>query len=178
MKYLFIIFISFMLIGCASVSNITIKMPLPQSETDDQKINLADVKVNDLREPGFAASKREAAFGVPMGNITFEPPESQLIKAIIEKELSNLLNERGIKSKQIYMCDLIEFGVNTNTTPLYWDVIGRIRLTLKHSGKKYNLFGTYNKRTYSWPGEKIIMEVVDESIKQIVAGLGPVAQNM
>ena len=39
---------------------------------------LAEVKANDLRRPGDAASKRDAVFGVPMGNITFDPPEVQI----------------------------------------------------------------------------------------------------
>ena len=43
---------------------------------------------------------------------------------------------------------------------------------------KYNLFGTHTERTYAWPGEKIIMKVVDESLKQIEAGLKPVVQSM
>ena len=85
---------------------------------------------------------------------------------------------KGIKSIQTYECDLIEFGVSTITTKLYWDVICRIRLTLKHGGKAYNLFGTDTERTYVWPGEKIIKKVVDESLKQIAAGLKPVTQSM
>jgi hypothetical protein len=167
---------AFMLIGCAG--DITIRMSLPRPGTVVQETNLAEVKVNDLRKPGIAASKREAAFGTPMGNITFQPPEAKLIKTVIENELSNLLNEKGIKSIQTYECDLIEFGVNTITTALYWDVVCRIRLTLKHGGKEYNLFGTDTERTYVWPGEEIIMKVVDGSLKQIVAGLKPVAQSM
>jgi hypothetical protein len=141
---------AFMLIGCAG--DITIRMSLPRPGTIVQEINLAEVKVNDLRKPGIAASKREAAF---------QPPEAQLVKTVIENELSNLLNEKGIKSIQTYECDLIEFGVNTITTALYWDVICRIRLTLKHGGKEYKLFGTDTERTYVWPGEEIIMKVVD-----------------
>jgi hypothetical protein len=165
-----------MLIGCAG--DITIRMSLPPPGAVVQKINLAEVKVNDLRKPLAVESKREAAFGVPMGNIRFQPSEAQLVKTVIENELSNLLNQKNIKSKQTYECDLIEFRVNTNTTKLYWDVICRIRLTLKHGGKGYNLFGTDTERTYVWPGEAIIKKVVDESLKQIAAGLKPVAQSM
>jgi hypothetical protein len=133
------------------------------------------VKVNDLRTPGVAASKREAAFGVPMGNITFDPPEAQVVKNLLEVELTKILRQKGIQSQQDYVCDLVEFGVNTNTTPLYWDVIGRILLVLKQNGKEYNLFGKHMERTYAWPGESIIEKVVDESLKQIAAGLRPIS---
>ena len=167
---------AFMLVGCAT--DVTIKMSLLRPGTVIQENNLVELKVNDLRKPGIAASKRTAAFGTSMGNITFQPPEGQLVKTVIENELSNLLNERGVTLRQTYSCDMLEFGVNTNTTALYWDVICRISLLLKHDGKEYNLFGTHTERTYYWPGEKIIMKVVDESLKQIVAGLKPVAQSL
>jgi hypothetical protein len=176
MRFWLITIVAFVLVGCAG--DITVRMSLPRPGTVVQEINLAEVKVNDLRKPGTTTSKREAAFGTPMGNISFQPPETQLVKTVIQNELSNLLNKKGIKSIQTYECDLIEFGVNTITTKLYWDVICRIRLTLKQGGKGYNLFGTDTERTYVWPGEKIIKKVVDESLKQIAAGLKQVAQSM
>ena len=111
-----------------------------------------------------------------MGNITFDPPEVQLVKEMLEIELTKLLQERGIQSKQIYMCDVVEFGVNTDTTALYWDVIGRVRLLVKHNGREYNLAGTHTERTYTWPGEALVKKVVEESMRQVVEGLKPVVQ--
>ena len=166
MKYFVLITLYSFLVGCAG--HVNVKMPL--QEVQNQNL-LARVKVNDLRAPGVAASTREAAFGVPMGNITFDPTEAQIVKNLLEVELTKILREKGIQSQQDYVCDLVEFGVNTDTTPLYWDVIGRILLVLKQNGKEYNLFGKALERTYAWPGESIIKEVVDESLQQIVAGL-------
>lgn len=176
MRFWLITIAAIVLVGCAG--DITIRMSLPRPGSVVQEINLAEVMVNNLRKLGTATSKREAAFGTPMGNISFQPPETELVKTVIENELSNLLNAKGIKSVQTYECDLIEFGVNTITTTLYWDVICRIRLTLKNGGKEYDLFGTDTERTYVWPGEEIIKTVVDESLKQIAAALKPVAQSM
>jgi len=166
MKYLVLMTLCAFLSGCAG--NVVVKMPRQEVQNGNL---LARVKVNDLRTPGVAASKREAAFGVPMGNITFDPPEAQVVKNLLEIELTKILIEKGIQSQQDYVCDLVEFGVNTNTTPLYWDVIGRIQLVLKQDGKEYNLFGTSTERTYAWPGESIIKKVVDESLKQIAIDL-------
>jgi hypothetical protein len=130
---------------------------------------LAQVKVNDLRTPGIAASKREAAFGVPMGNVTFDPPEAKLVKNTLEVELTKLMKKRGLQTKRDFSCDMLEFGVNTNTTPVYWDVIGRISLVLKQNGKEYNLIGTHTERTYWSPDEAIIKKTVDESFSRIIA---------
>ncbi len=74
---------AFMLVGCAT--DVTIKMSLLRPGTVIQENNLAELKVNDLRKPGIAASKRTAAFGTSMGKITFQPPEGQLVKTVILK---------------------------------------------------------------------------------------------
>jgi len=148
---------------------------MPQT-TDKVPIELlAGVKVNDLRKPGVAASKREAAFGVPMGTVEFDPPEAQLIKQKLETELTNLLAEDGVQTKRFYVADLVEFCVNTKTTPLYWDVIGRIHIKINSGENQYDLFGTHTTRTYIWPGEEVIKQVINESLRQIANGLKPVA---
>jgi len=166
MRYMIPIALCGVLVGC--MGHITVRMQ--QYELQDVGMTLlAQVKVNDLRTPGIAASKREAAFGVPMGNITFDPPEARLVKNVLELELTKLMKEKGIQTKRNFSCDMLEFSVNTNTTPLYWDVIGRIRLVLKQNGKEYNLFGTHTERTYVWPGETIIKKVVDGSVNKVIA---------
>lgn len=166
MKSLVLITLCGFLVGCAG--HVAVKMPLQEVQNENL---LVRVIVKDLRTPGVAASKREAAFGVPMGTITFDPTEVQVVKNLLEAELTKILRDKGISSHRDYVCDLVEFGVNTNTTSLYWDVIGRIKLVLKQNGKEYNLFGTHTERTYIWPGERIIKKVVGESLKQVATGL-------
>lgn len=171
MKSVLAIVLCTLLSACAGDMAVRIQAPEAQSE----KL-LAQVKVNDLRTPGVAASKREAAFGVPMGTITFNPPEAQLVKQWLEVELTRRLREKGVQTQQHYVCEIVEFGVNTNTTPLYWDVVGRVRLVLKHGAKDFQLYGTHTERTYVWPGEDLVIRVVEESLRQIAADLGRVAE--
>lgn len=171
MRYIIVFTLCGILVGC--MGNITVRMQQYELQNVAGAL-LAEVKVNDLRSPGIAASTREAAFGVPMGNVIFDPPETKLIKNALEIELTKLMKEKGIQTKKEFSCDVLEFGVNTNTTPLYWDVIGRIRLVLKQSGKEYNLFGMHTERTYVWPGETIIKKTVDEAFKKIIATLNQV----
>ena len=112
-----------------------------------------------------------------MGNVSFDPPETQLVKQTLEFELSKQLREKGVVEKRAYSCDVIEFGVNTVTTPIYWDVVSQVRLVLKRGGKEYVLSGTNTQRTFVWPGETIIRNVVEESLKQVVDGLKPAVEN-
>lgn len=148
--------------GC--VGNIVVK---EQPATLQSGTLLAHVTVHDLRAPGIAAGTREAAFGVPMGNVTFDPPEAQLIKSMLEVELTKYLVANGVNEPRNYDCDLVEFEVFTNTTPLYWDVVARIRVTVKSGSKQIALEGTKTERTYVWPGEGVIRNVVDGALKQI-----------
>ena len=171
MRYLILIALCSLLVGCAS--DMTVRMPHDTYNVAGESV--AQVKVKDMRAPGIAASKREAAFGVPMGSVTFDPPEAQIVKNMLEVELTRLVKEKGILSKQEFSCDIIEFGVNTNTTPLYWDVIGRIRLALTKTGKEYSLSGTHTERTFVWPGETVVKKTVEESLNQIIAQLKQVA---
>lgn len=154
-----------LLAACAS--DVRISLPLPKAEG----ALLARVDVKDLRTPGVAASKREAAFGTPMGNITFDPPEAQLVKSLLETELTRVLRLKGAQNARDFSCELLEFGVNTNVTPLYWDVVGRVRVVVKSGAAETTLLGTHTVRTFVWPGEDIIRTVVDESLRQVGAGV-------
>lgn len=150
--------------GCAS----DLRVAMQPYKVDGA--TLARVSVNDRRTPGVAASKRDAAFGTPMGNITFEPPEAQLVKSLLEAELTKAMRGKGAQAARDFSCDLVEFGVNTNTTPLYWDVVGRVHVVLKSAGAETPLFGTHTVRTFVWPGEDVIRSVVDESLRQVADG--------
>lgn len=156
---------SALLAGCAS--DMTVRMATPRAAVPA----LATVKVNDLRAPGVAASKREAAFGVPMGNIAFSPPEAQLVKGLLERELSARLAAAGRREPRGYECDMVEFGANTITTPLYWDVVGRVRLRLKVDGKPLELRGEQTERSYLWPGEGVVAKAMQGALDQVAGQL-------
>lgn len=170
MKYAWFAVLTSLLFGCAS-STVVVKIPSQPTLQLAQGQQAAKVKVNDLRAPGIAASKREAAFGVPMGNITFSPPEKLLVQDTLELALTQRQQNQGSQPNESYVCEIQEFSVNTNATPLYWDVIGVIRLTLKGNGREQILFGTHTERTYLWPGETIIRKVVEESLRKVVQEL-------
>ena len=94
---------------------------------------------------------------------------------MLEAELTKALRAKGAQAARDFSCDLVEFGVNTNTTPLYWDVVGRVHVVVKSGGAETPLLGTHTVRTFVWPGEDIIRSVVDESLRQVAAGVPRVA---
>ena len=168
MKLSAVVMLAGVLVACAS-NNVVVRLP-PRAPPPGQVTQPAKVVVNDLRAPGIAASTREAAFGTPMGNVTFDPPEKELVKNLLEVALSQRTQQAGTTSS--YSCDILEFGVNTKATPLYWDVIGVIRLKLKTDGREQDLAGTHTQRTYVWPSAELIGTVVQESLQKAVEPLG------
>jgi hypothetical protein len=163
MRYLLVLIaLCGLLFGC--IGNVNVRINDLQNAGDNL---LAQVKVNDQRAPDSILSKREAAFGTPMGDITFNPPEPKMVGNMLEIELTKLMREKGIQTKKDFSCDLMEFAVSTKATPLYWDLLGRIRLVLKQNGKEYSMVGKQTERTYVWPSETLITKVVEESLGQI-----------
>lgn len=156
--------------GCAS--DVVVRMPPPVPEAGAGAA-LASVTVLDTRAPGVAASKRES-LGQPMGVVTFDPPEAQLLKAHLEAELSRLMAAKGITRPENFSVALTEFGVNTQSTPVYWDCIARIALVLKHGTREFPLTGSGTQRTYAWPGEEVLRKAVSDALAQLNAGLPPV----
>jgi len=170
MKYLTFIAMCIMLVGCGGNMNVVIKH-------EPYKIEgslLAQVNVKDMRTLEQTTSKRES-LGVSMGDITFDPSETQIVKNALEVELTRLMKEKGIQKTNDFSCDIVNFDVNTQSTPLYWDVVGRIKLVLNHKDKEYNLFGTHTERTYVYPGEAVINKTLDKSLSQIVSQLKQVS---
>jgi hypothetical protein len=171
MRHLIFVTLFSLLFGCGGDMTTMIKH-------DPFKIEanlLAQVNVKDMRTLEMATSKREAAFGVSMGDITFDPSEAQIVKNVLEFELTKLMKEKGIQTKKDFSCDIVNFDVKTPATALYWDVVGRIQLVLKQNGKEYNLSGTHTERTFVWPSEAIINKTLDESLSQITAQLKQVS---
>ncbi len=168
MKSLAIVIV--LLTGCASAcagETLTVRVPSPPPSSV-QGATAIQVRVNDLRAPGVAASTRQAAFGVPMGDVVFDPPERQLVQDTLEAALNA---QPSPTAGATYACDILEFGVNTKTTLFYWDVIGIIRLKLRGPGPEQELYATHTERTYVWPGADLIGKVVQESLRQLVERL-------
>ena len=164
------------LTGCAGDVVVRMQPPVAQ-ETGAAGSSLATVTVLDSRQPGVAASKRES-LGAPLGNITFDPPEAQLVKKDLEAELSRLMAAKGITRKETFSALVTEFGVNTQSTALYWDCIAKISLVLKHGNQEFPLTGTGTERTYSWPGEEVLRKATLKAFEEINAGLGPVVDGL
>jgi len=163
------------LAGCAQ--NISVQFPphTPVTSGGNQLAlippqNICLKPVQDRRIPGYAEGSREAAFGVPMGNIQFRPPASDIVRDVIVSEFKNAGHTITDKEQPITIsAKILAFNVGTNTTPLYWDVIGNTTIEVEVMGSaqepsKMTYTSSCQDRTYIWPGEALVKQVMQSCI--------------
>ena len=116
--------------GCAGDILVVIPPhdPNPESVLRSAAPSLVSVAVQ-LEPSPVARGKREAAFGVPMGNVSFSPPPDVSIRRVLEAELvaSGHAIEGDSPAVEL-IADVKRFEVRTDTTLVYWDVIGEVAI--------------------------------------------------
>jgi uncharacterized lipoprotein YajG len=158
--------------GC--MGNITVDLSSHMPAQSDSKlaaispqiINLE--KIQDVRTPGVAEGTREAAFGVPMGNIEFTPTASEIVNNVIKSELQNAGHKLSSNSQYVLSGKIKVFKVGTNTTPLYWDIVGKLNVELNVSNSKIKnsiiLNSSCTDRTYLYPSGRLVKKVMNKCL--------------
>lgn len=165
--------------ACASNITVTPKYQTPQ-KTNTPLASISTVKVKlenfeDRREQQVEAifvGHREAAFGMPMGDIFSERPIFEIVRDTVKTELirngHTIVNNNeniSIKGK------INKFWVRTDVTALYWDLVGEVSIMIEVSSptrKTPTLLGPYSgknvERTYINPSKEIATRVLDKSL--------------
>ncbi len=131
---------------------------------------------SDSRPEKGRIGKRTAAFDVSMGNIYFYRTVPAFLRESIETELAlmgyRIVNTNGdINVKG----EIVNFWIETDTTPLYWDIMGNVQIKLTIASDRLT-GGTTDKvyscnkttRTYVWPSEELSSEVMDKCINELM----------
>lgn len=134
---------------------------------------------NDDRKDIDTEGTRTAAFGVPMGRIRFEPGPATLLGQATASELTmaGLTLTESASAAQI-AGSVLSFEVRTETTLLYWDVIGELsmslRVTAAGAATTTDLLvyrARCTERTYVWPSDTVVATVMGKCIKDVAASL-------
>lgn len=154
--------------------------PWPENEVDipkakvSQKINLMPLK--DQRPDKTRIGERHAAFQVSMGNVYLNRDVATYVSEALQNDL--LASGHHVTDSGYTVMvegEINKFWVSTNTTPLYWDVIGEIELTLNATDaggtgerreKTYRAHST--SRTYVWPTKEVVSQVLSESVRKLI----------
>lgn len=127
---------------------------------------------HDGRKDVATEGTATAAFGVRTGNIRFEPGPAFLIGQAVSAEIraAGHAAADGAEGPRI-AGSVLRFDVHTDTTLLYWDVIGNLAVSLQFLGaQEINSGATLDyhvrcaERTYSGPSEAVIAGVMRKCI--------------
>jgi hypothetical protein len=178
-----LVFMTVFLTACAG--NITVNpnyQPSTKAATLLASAPAAKIKMlnfEDKRQQQAEAiliGRREAAFGVPMGDVFSERPIFQIIRdATIAEFMRNghsvVTDHEDISIKG----QIRKFWVGTEVTPAYWDVVGEISIVLEvktPAAENFVLLGPYSsrnvERTYAYPGKEIVTRVLDKSLQSAI----------
>jgi hypothetical protein len=132
--------------------------------------------VRDGRPDKRRIGERFAAFGVSMGDVFFYRPVADYVREMIEAEIlaaGNQLSGRG--EGRAVSVDIQRFWVDTETTPLYWDINGAVELAISVASvdgaapeRRDHFSCKANERTYTWPTEEIVSRVMDRCLVSLM----------
>lgn len=138
------------------------------------KIKLGPVS-DDRREQGRIGF-REAAFGVSMGDVHLAQKPADVLQRALRDDLM-AEGYRIVESGQDLSVEshLRKLWVHTDTTPLYWDVIGEIEFEVvvrPAVQMQESLSKTFtcreSERTYVWPSAIILGNVLDSCLADMM----------
>lgn len=137
----------------------------------------AIVSVHDRRKPEYGLSTIKGFSGATFegGDIRFELPEEQVVRSVLEAELSRYLEKKGIRETRTYTSEIMEFRIQVRQTVWQgWKIAGQVRLVLKGREKEHILSGSREERKTAMPGEEIIQGVMEDSLRQAMDQLAAV----
>lgn len=108
-----------------------------------------------------------------MGDIYFSRSVPDYLRENLELELTAAGCRLTATNAAVQLkCSVNQFWVTTKTTPLYWDVIANVSITVSDAARPtaspQSFTATCSKRTYVWPTASHCEEALGESIADIM----------
>ena len=129
----------------------------------------------DMRTEKFRIGERTAAFNVSMGDIYTNRDAAVYFQEALQNELlasGNSLSDDN--SEMTIRGELLKFWVHTDTTALYWDIVGEVdlRLTATNAKTGKTVDRTYNasakSRTYVYPTRELLGKVIADTVRSLM----------
>jgi hypothetical protein len=135
--------------------------------------------MTDQRQDKGRIGIREAAFGVSMGDVHL----GRNVAEAMREALTDDLFVTGYKVVE-FEPDLtvegrvVKFWVHTDTTPLYWDVVGEVELELAVASARQRIEQLrkiftcrQTDRTYVWPSATLLGNVMDTCMAELMTNV-------
>lgn len=133
----------------------------------------------DSREERARIGERTAAFSVSMGSVFFDRQIPAFLGEAIAADLIGAGHEISVEGPgRPVSVEVVEFWTHTDTTALYWDVIGNIEVGISvgsESGdgdlRTASFTCEQTKRTWVWPSLDLVTEVMDACLVELMANV-------
>ena len=151
--------------------------PAPQPAENAPKIKV--VAVTDGRPDRGRIGERTAAFGVSMGEVHLNRPVARALQEALVDDLL-FAGYRVVESEQDMTVhgNVTKFWVHTDTTALYWDIVGEVQIALAIEPVMPGtqpVQRTYDcravERTYVWPSEGLMGKTLDRCLADMMERL-------
>jgi hypothetical protein len=146
-------------------------------EPSEDALAVRIAAMHDERKERGRIGERQAAFGVSMGDVYL----SRRVLELMREALTDDFWAGGVRVVEsgedaVVEASVRRFWVQTNTTPLYWDVMGEIEIelvvTLPGAGAERRSFDCRQmKRTFIWPTATLAGGVLDACLAELGAKL-------
>jgi hypothetical protein len=133
----------------------------------------------DAREERARIGERTAAFEVSMGSVFFDRQVPAFLAEAIAADLlgaGHTINVGG--PGRPVSIEVTRFWTHTNTTALYWDVIGNIEVGVSVGSESdeadvrtASFTCEQTKRTYAWPSLDLVTGVMDACLVELLASV-------
>lgn len=145
-------------------------------------LNFADKQ--DKRLDPTWIGRRYAAFGVRMGDVYLFYPVSEIITEAVKSELLGQGYNIVTEDEDIVISgEILKFSVGTETTVLYWDVVGEVGVALEVKQPRSGItipLGPYSskkvERTYLNPCEEILQRVLEASLTNVMRSVSLITE--
>jgi hypothetical protein len=124
----------------------------------------------DTRSDKGRIGERTAAFGVSMGDVYLSRRVPEVMRDALVDDLL-VAGYRVVDSGQdvTVQGQVSKFWVHTDTTALYWDIVGELEIELTSSTTQTKSFACHQvDRTYTWPSASLIGKVLDTCIADLM----------
>jgi hypothetical protein len=142
----------------------------------ERPLNIKILPLKDERADKGRIGERFAAFNVSMGNVYMSRVTSEFLTETLSDDLRAAGHSIVETGQDVTVGgEILKFWLGTETTMLYWDVVGEIEVKLTATSsqnpnvsheKHYS--AKQVKRTYAWPTEAIFNEVLTMCIKELM----------
>jgi hypothetical protein len=149
----------------------------PQPSPNARKIKIGALE--DQRPDKRRIGERTAAFGVGMGEVHLNRPVATALREVLADDLL-YAGYRIVETGEDIRAHgaVSKFWVRTDTTALYWDIVGEIELALvveavepgiQPARKAYACRAV--ERTYVWPSETLVGKTLDACVADMMGRL-------